>query len=106
MFADVIDVDTLRTGHNRSGLYMAFGGMNLKFALMFGTSLAIAWPAWFGFDPNAAHIAPEAAFQVAVSYAWITCFFLLLAAPLFWLFPLTRARQEANRAELARRAER
>jgi glycoside/pentoside/hexuronide:cation symporter, GPH family len=99
--ADVIDVDTLRTGKQRSGLFMAFGGMNLKLSFMFGVFLATAWPTLFGFEPSALSNTPAAEFQVAVSYAWITCFFLAIAAPLFWFFPLTKERHAALRAAIA-----
>jgi Na+/melibiose symporter-like transporter len=103
LLADVIDVDTLRTGRQRSGLFMAFGGMNLKFSLMFGVFLATGWPTLFGFEPSAPFNTPAAEFQVAVSYAWITCLFLTAAAPLFWFFPLTQTRQQANREAIAAR---
>jgi glycoside/pentoside/hexuronide:cation symporter, GPH family len=98
--ADVIDVDTLRTGQQRSGLYMAFGGVNLKLSFMLGVFLATAWPTFFGFEPSAATNTAAAEFQVAVSYAWITCFFLFIAAPLFWFFPLTRQRHAEIRAAI------
>jgi glycoside/pentoside/hexuronide:cation symporter, GPH family len=98
--ADVIDVDTLRSGQQRSGLYMAFGGVNLKLSFMLGVFLATAWPTFFGFEPSAESNTAFAEFQVAVSYAWITCFFLFIAAPLFWFFPLTKKRHAAIRAEI------
>jgi glycoside/pentoside/hexuronide:cation symporter, GPH family len=98
--ADVIDVDTLRTGQQRSGLYMAFGGVNLKLSFMLGVFIATAWPTFFGFEPSAATNTAAAEFQVAVSYAWITCFFLFLAAPLFWFFPLTKERHAEIRASI------
>ncbi len=106
LLADVIDVDTLRTGRQRSGLFMAFGGMNLKFALMLGVFLGTLWPTLFGFEPSALSNTAAGEFQVAVAYAWIPCVFLLAAAPLFWFFPLTQARQMANREAIeARKAQ-
>ena len=99
LLADVIDVDTLRTGRRRAGLYMAAGGFFVKLALMAGGALALAWPAWFGFDQAAP--SREGAFHLAVSYAWVSCFFWALSLPLLWTYPLTRARQEAVRAEIA-----
>jgi glycoside/pentoside/hexuronide:cation symporter, GPH family len=98
--ADVIDVDTLRSGQQRSGLYMAFGGVNLKLSFMLGVFISTAWPTFFGFEPSAASNTAAAAFQVAVSYSWITCFFLFLAAPIFWFFPLTKERHAQIRAAI------
>ena len=98
LLADVIDVDTIATGRQRSGLYMAAGGFFVKLALMAGGALALAWPAWFGFDQGAP--TPDGAFHLAVSYAWISCAFWGLSLPLFWFYPLTRERQEALRARI------
>jgi glycoside/pentoside/hexuronide:cation symporter, GPH family len=102
--ADVIDVDTLRSGQQRSGLYMAFGAVNLKLSFMLGVFIATAWPTFFGFEPSAASNTPAAEFQVAVSYAWITCFFLFIAAPLFWFFPLNKKRHAEIRAGITAQA--
>jgi glycoside/pentoside/hexuronide:cation symporter, GPH family len=104
LFADVIDVDTLRTGRVRSGLYFALAGMILKFALMLGIFVATAFPTLFGFEPSRPVNTPAAEFSVAISYAWITCVFWLAAAPLFWFFPLTRERQQALRAQIQAQA--
>jgi glycoside/pentoside/hexuronide:cation symporter, GPH family len=104
LLADVIDVDTLRTGRQRSGLFMAFGGMNLKFSLMLGVFISTLWPTFFGFEPSAPSNTAASEFQVAVSYAWISCLFLTAAAPVFWFFPLTQARQVANREAIEARA--
>jgi glycoside/pentoside/hexuronide:cation symporter, GPH family len=98
--ADVIDVDTLRTGQQRSGLYMAFGGVNLKLSFMLGVFISTAWPTLFGFEPSLPNNTPNAEFQVAVSYAWITCFFLFVAVPLFWFFPLDKKRHAEIRAAI------
>jgi glycoside/pentoside/hexuronide:cation symporter, GPH family len=104
--ADVIDIDTLRTGQQRSGLYMAFGGVNLKLSFMLGVFISTAWPTLFGFEPSLPSNTPEAEFQVAVSYAWIACLFLFIAAPLFWFFPLDKKRHAEIRAAIdARNAE-
>jgi glycoside/pentoside/hexuronide:cation symporter, GPH family len=96
ILADVIDSDTLRDGQQRSGLFTAIATMNAKFGLMVGVSLALAWPAWFGFSANPAENLAGSEFQITVSYAWLTSAFLCLAVPLFWFFPLDRARQLEN----------
>ena len=103
MIADVIDEDTVRTGEKRSGLYMAFGGMILKFALMLGVALGLAWPAWFGFEAGAAGNTAFAELQVAIGYSWITALAYLAAALIFARYPITRERQEALRAAIASR---
>lgn len=99
--SDIIDIDTLKNGRSRAGLYMAVGGMILKTSFMFGAFLATAWPTLFGFEPSAAVNTKAAEFQVAVSYAWLTCFFLAIAAPMFWFYPMTRDRHAALKAALS-----
>jgi glycoside/pentoside/hexuronide:cation symporter, GPH family len=98
--ADVIDIDTLRSGQQRSGLYMAFGGVNLKLSFMLGVFISTAWPTLFGFEPSLPGNTAASEFQVAVSYAWITCFFLFIAVPLFWFFPLDKKRHGEIRAAI------
>lgn len=97
--ADVIDVDTLKTGQQRSGIYMALGGFFLKLAMMGGAAFALAWPTFFGFDQNDPE--PTGAIHLAIAYSWISCFFWIISVPLFWFFPLDRKRQEEIRAALA-----
>ena len=104
MVADVIDVDTLKTGRARAGVVMAIAGICVKLAMMIGVFVATAFPTWFGFEPSRGDANTHLAnFSVAVSYAWITCLFWIVAAPLYWFYPLTREKQVATRAELARR---
>lgn len=102
MVADVIDVDTLKTGRPRAGVLMAIAGIVLKLALMIGVFVATAFPTWFGFEPSRDVNSPTAEFSVAVSYAWLTCLFWIAAVPLFWFYPLTRSKQIETRAALER----
>jgi Na+/melibiose symporter-like transporter len=51
--ADVIDVDTLASGTQRSGLYFAAWGMTTELSLAPSVLLATVLPANFGYDPAA-----------------------------------------------------
>lgn len=99
MIADIIDADTIASGRERSGIFMALGAIILKGALMLGVALALAWPAMFGFD---AALGPDNSFaarmQVAIGSSWLTVAFFLCAMPFFLRYPLTRERQEKLRA--------
>ena len=100
MLADVIDLDAVRTGRMRSGLYMALGGVVIKIAFGFGSGIALFWPTLFGFDQTAENT-PQAVFHVAVAYAWISCAFWIVSVPLLWRYPLTKDRQRAARDALS-----
>lgn len=101
MIADIIDEDTLKTGARRSGLYMAMGGVILKFALMLGVALGLAWPALFGFEGGAAANSDFAKLQVTIGSSWITAACYALGAVIFLRYPLTRERQEELQAPIA-----
>ncbi|MBP6012968.1 MAG: MFS transporter [Alphaproteobacteria bacterium] len=114
MAADVIDIDTLRTGEQRTGLYFAMWGMVLKGAAGIGTALATAGAGYFAFDPTCASpaLVREAAtctntadsiFALAAFYSIIPAFVALAAVPLLWRYPVTEERQKRLRAQIARR---
>lgn len=103
LLADVIDQDTLATGRQRSGIYIAIAGMALKFSLMLGVFAALMLPTLFGFEASRETNTEFGAFSVGIAYAWLPCAMWLIAAWLFWRFPLTRAQQEDTRRALASR---
>ena len=104
ILADVVDVDTARTGRERTALYMAIAGVVVKLALTVGISVALAIPARYGFDPAAASNTQSALWSVEATFAYLPGVIWLLAAPLFWFFPLGQAAVAANRAAIQARA--
>ena len=114
MAADVIDIDTLRSGQQRTGLYFSLWGMVLKLAAGIGTVIATSGAALFGF--NAACSSPdliragatcmnsaESIVALASLYSIIPAFIAIFALPLLWNYPVTEARQKRLRAAIARR---
>ena len=102
MIADVVDLDTLRTGKARNGLYFALVGTLSKFGLAFGTLVGTSIPALAGFamtGPNT----DAAIFSLMATYAWIPMIIMGLATPFFWFYPLTEAVQRDLRAQIAAR---
>ena len=106
MAADVVDLDTLRTGEQRTGLYFSLWGMVNKAAVALGVFLATNGAAWFGFDPSSDENTATAKFALACLYSIIPALLACVALPLLWKYPLTRERQERMRAHIARRDER
>jgi glycoside/pentoside/hexuronide:cation symporter, GPH family len=106
MAADVVDLDTLRTGEQRTGLYFSLWGMVNKGAVAIGVLLATNGVALFGFDPSSTTNTETAKMAVAWLYSIIPAAIACVALPLLWKYPLTRQRQERMRSHIERRAER
>ncbi|NJN50972.1 MAG: MFS transporter [Gammaproteobacteria bacterium] len=103
MAADVVDLDTLRTGEQRTGLYFSLWGMVNKGAVAFGVFLATNGVAWFGFVPGADDNTAAAKLAVACLYSVIPALLACIALPLLWKYPLTRERQQRMREHIERR---
>jgi glycoside/pentoside/hexuronide:cation symporter, GPH family len=106
MAADVVDLDTLRTGEQRTGLYFSLWGMVNKGAVALGVFLATNGVVWFGFEPGSVTNTATAKLAVACLYSVIPAALACVALPLLWRYPLTRERQQRMRAHIERRRER
>jgi len=103
MAADVVDLDMLRTGEQRTGLYFSIWGMVNKAAVALGVFLATNGVTWFGFDPTIADNTPIAKLAVACLYSVVPAALACVALPLLWKYPLTRERQARMRRHIERR---
>ena len=102
MIADVVDLDTLRTGKARNGLYFALFGTLSKFGLAFGALIGTSIPALAGFSmtqPNS----DAAVFALMATYAWVPMLIMGSASPFFWFYPLTESVQRDLRDQIAAR---
>ncbi|MEM8767613.1 MAG: MFS transporter [Pseudomonadota bacterium] len=106
MAADVVDLDTLRTGEQRTGLYFSLWGMVNKAAVALGVFLATNGVAWFGFDPTSDENTATAKLVLALMYSVIPAALACVALPLLWKYPLTRERQARMRAHIEKRDQR
>ncbi|MDJ0852504.1 MAG: MFS transporter [Myxococcota bacterium] len=102
--ADVIDLDTLASGEQRSGLYFAVWGMTTKLSLALGVLLGTALPAAFGYDPAADVTSPAVQARLMATYGGVPALLMGIGALFLRGFPVTRERHAAVRAELSRRA--
>lgn len=100
MIADVVDIDTLKTGQARNGLYFAMVGMLGKIGIAFGALVGTTLPTLFGFQTANAVNSPDALFALLVTYAWVPMVIMGLAAPFFWFYPLTEQEQKRLRSEI------
>ena len=101
--ADVIDVDTLESGEQRSGLFFAVWGMVTKLALALGVLLGTSLPAAFGYAPAEATATPAIQGRLMAFYGGAPALLMALGALLLWRFPITRARHAEVRLALEKR---
>ncbi len=100
MAADVVDLDTLRSGRSRSGLYFALLGALSNLGAAVGALVGAALPAAFGFETSNVTNSSSAIFALMATYAWIPMVIMGGAAPFFWAYPLTEAMQKQLRQDI------
>jgi Na+/melibiose symporter-like transporter len=106
MLADVVDLDSLRSGGRRAGSLFALSGMTGKMATAFGSGVSVNLLALAGFNASGAAGANTAAQlnALALIYTMGPAVFFVSALWLVWHYPLTRERHAELRAALEREA--
>ena len=101
MKADVIDLDTLRSGENRAALFFSSWSFAFKATAAVGAWIALMGLDLIGFnaEPGALN-SPEQLFGLRFLFAVFPSLFYLAAAALVWNYPITQARHAEIRAEL------
>lgn len=106
MLADVVDVDTMRSGEARTGSYFAVHGFMTKCAASFG-GLSLPLLALAGFDAAPGAVNGELSLLwLGVLYALVPTALFVFAFWLAWTWPLTAERHARLRARLERKAAR
>lgn len=114
MAADVVDIDTARSGEQRTGLYFAVWGLVRKATTALAASLGLFAVAIFGFDATAdpTRAGQEggntfgALMALALFYSIVPSLVKLTTLPFLWTYPLTEERQARIRRRLEAKAER
>ena len=105
MAADVVDLDSARTGKRRGGAYFSIWLMVRKLAYAIGLLVGANIVIWFGFDSLADPINTTnttlALLMLAVTYSVIPAIFKFVAMPLLWHYPLTEERLLEIQAQIA-----
>lgn len=99
MQADVVDLDRLRHGEERTGTYFAVWLAVTKAAAALSAGLGLAGVSAAGFDPAAP--TPAGVMVLALAYAGVPVVLKLAAVALIWRFPITPRKQAAIRRRLA-----
>jgi GPH family glycoside/pentoside/hexuronide:cation symporter len=103
--ADVIDVDTLESGEQRSGLFFAVWGMAIKLSLALGVVLATVLPSLAGYSPSDSPPTPIIQGRLMMIYGALPAVLMAFGALFLFRFPITKARHDEVRAELDALAE-
>lgn len=98
--ADVIDVDTLQSGEQRSGLFFAAWGMMIKLSLGLGVILGTSLPAAFGYDPSVPSVTAEVQTSLMSIYGVVPAILMGLGTLFLHGFPITRQYHAQVRSEL------
>lgn len=99
MQADIVDLDTLRSGQERAGLFFALWSMATKFALAAAVGIGFPALAFFGFD-TANPGSGQGLTALIVIYAWVPVVLKCMAIALVWGHPMTARRQRIVRRRL------
>lgn len=85
--ADVVELDTQRTGAARAGLFFAIWQVVTKAALALSSGLALILLGWVGFEAGGQNDA-TALWTLSLLYAGVPIVLKLVAVALMWRFPL------------------
>lgn len=104
MAADVVDVDSARTGKSQGGAYFSIWLMTRKLAYALGLFIGTNLVVLFGFnslaDPIHTTNSTFALLMLAVTYSVIPALFKFVAMPLLWNYPLTEQRVREIQQEI------
>jgi Na+/melibiose symporter-like transporter len=97
--ADVIDIDSVHGGGQRSGFFFGLWGMATKLSLALAVGIAFPLLSLFGFDTqNSA--ADNNLFALSALYGLLPIPFKLIAAWTIWRFPLDRTQHRVLQQQL------
>ncbi|MBL6690723.1 MAG: MFS transporter [Pseudomonadales bacterium] len=101
MKADVIDLDTLKTGENRAALFFSTYSFTWKLAASVGSSLGLYGLWIIGFEPSQPEtITLMSLWGLKFLFATFPTIFYLASCVIIWNYPITEERQVEMRREL------
>lgn len=104
MKADVIDLDTLKSGENRAALFFSTYSFTAKLAGSVGGSIGLFGLAYIGFDAKMPELnSEEQLFGLSFLFAMLPSVFYLTACAIAWGYPITEEKHMELRQELEAR---
>lgn len=99
MIADIVDVDSARSGQARQGLYYATAGAALKLGMALGQGLSLNALNLVNYQAQGGND-EKTLMWLSVFYCVPAAMSFLVALPLVWRYPLTADRQKRIRARV------
>jgi len=99
MLADVVDLDSLKTGGRRAGTFFALNGMIAKVSAMIAVWAAAILVDFSGFLPGTSN-SDSAMLALRIYYCLGCAAFFVPALILTWYYPLTKEKHRELRIEL------
>ncbi|MDG2061861.1 MAG: MFS transporter [SAR86 cluster bacterium] len=94
MKADVIDIDRLETGEDRTALFFAVWSFVMKLGAALGPALALAMLSWSGFDSTpGAYNGPDQLLGLRLIFGLSTPIFFGATAIIMLFYPITEKKQ-------------
>jgi Na+/melibiose symporter-like transporter len=103
ILADVVDLDTLKSGEQRTAFIFAFLAMVRKAFEAFGVGIALPILAWVGFNPGSTTNSPTALFTLTAMYCLVPLVLWVISVAIIWQYPITKERQVRLRIALEKR---
>lgn len=98
--ADVIDVDTARSGEQRTATYLAAWGLATKLAFALAVGIAFPLLQWAGFRTDGGAQTDAGLLMLVTLYAGVPLVMKAAAVMLMWRFPVDEAAQRSLRAAI------
>lgn len=105
MQADIVDLDSLRTGQQRAGLYFSLWNMATKLAVAASAGIALPVLAVFGFSATGINN-PQSLLAIALIYSALPVVLKVMSIAIVWNHPLTAQRHAIVRRRLVSLAQR
>lgn len=103
IMADVVDLDTLKSGEQRAAFMFAFLGMVRKIFEALGVGIALPILAWAGFNAQSQENSPEALFALLAMYCLVPLVLWSISIAIILRYPITHERQARLRTALEKR---
>lgn len=103
ILADVCDLDTIKSGEQRTAFLFAFLAMVRKIFEAAGVGIALPILAWVGFNPASQMNSGFSLFMLTAMYCLVPLVLWITSTAVIWQYPITHVRQARLRSALDRR---
>ncbi len=105
MKADVVDLDRLRSGEDRTGLFFSIWSLANKFVIAFAAGFVLNLLAFFDFDASGTNGADQI-MALRVIFVFLPVVFYAIGFAVMWNYPISEERHKRMIGLLERRSER